>query len=354
MNDETKKLTKGKTRRARLSPGSAAGATSRDPGDVAHDHSDTSAPGDVKEDTRKGESDRHGAKPTDLDETVRGRSATDLSVSCDEEVAQEEDGTYRLFLHSINTGEPFTLPLADHVVSAIRHNRDVFEDGDRQDELKQSKGADGYRSALFEFTRSVKSHPEMAAVDAEDALDLVHDILRGHVDPDDPWGEFYDLSDDVATEDDAKAEFMDVWDRITHPRCADPLTKALARARECPVTVPNVPKLNVLPTGRLFLAVAAHLQLGRPGQTIKLPCERLGRELGVSAMTISRYRRTATEARVIREPKRRTRKRNQSGDVVEDATEFVFDLTRCEPSEPGDPHGAAPAEVDTLDDGIPY
>src|SRR5690242_18927753 len=100
----------------------------------------------------------------------------------------------------------------------------------------------------------------MAGEEAEDALDLVHDILKGHVSMGEPWGEFFDLSHEVTNEEEARAEFVDLWDHITHLRCADPLTKALKLGREIPFTFPGARKLNALATGRLFLSVAAHLQ----------------------------------------------------------------------------------------------
>lgn len=129
--------------------------------------------------------------------------------------------------------------------------------------------------------------------------------------PKDPWAEwFLDMN-----RADARAEFIDVWEKI---RCAlgtDPLEHAADRARGKRLALPAEMRqrrpidddLMSETDYRFFLSLAWHLQHLMGEKNILLPCEKVGAVMGVSKMTISRYCRYAFKDKLLHPMQRGTR-----------------------------------------------
>jgi hypothetical protein len=148
------------------------------------------------------------------------------------------------------------------------------------------QGGEYWRTPLFEFCRLAKAHASLAGLRAKLAIKRVEAWLRTQRTN---WTSFVGIAD----EDQGRDEFRGTWDKIRCPAGSDPLAAAVEKARKNPITIPEDWRYS---NGYvLFVAVAAWLQQAQPDQPILLPCRKLAKLMGVSAMQISRYREWAVE-----------------------------------------------------------
>ena len=130
---------------------------------------------------------------------------------------------------------------------------------------------------------------------------------------------------------DARAEFVDVWSKSRFLPGHEPLVQASESAKRLRLVLPeDVAAKRPIAGGRdesdyeFFVSLAGHLQVVVGDQAIKLPCQKLSELVGVSKMTISRYRRWALEDGFLR----LTRPHRFRAGGQGDATEFRFDVSR--------------------------
>ncbi len=130
----------------------------------------------------------------------------------------------------------------------------------------------------FQFVRILKAHPTICELPTRTAWELTrrHAVaFGGGSDP-----------------EDAEAEFFDAWDSVRLPAGVNPLDEALRRARQTPLGLFQGGKER--PNGyKLFISLAGWLCVVIGSDRIKLPCEAVAAVLGVTPMTISRYRKFA-------------------------------------------------------------
>ncbi|MGE5609475.1 MAG: hypothetical protein ACM359_09485 [Bacillota bacterium] len=207
---------------------------------------------------------------------------------------------------------------------ALPLERAVAEARQFQIERRQQPGEEGrHHTPLFWFVWPLKGHPELEHLGAKAAWVQVDAIVEGwpckRRKTFDAWAHWLDLA-----RVDAQAEFMGVWRGIRFLPGQAPLPIALEKAREMPLRLkPEI--LDQRPDGyAFFISVAGWLQVSMGEQNILLPCRRLAKNLGVSEMTISRYRRDALKDGYVRQIKEHVfRSRGES-----ESTEFQFDLAR--------------------------
>ena len=121
----------------------------------------------------------------------------------------------------------------------------------------------------------------------------------------------------IISEQDAYAEFEDVWSEIRILPDLGIIEQAAERAKDCPFPRNRTSRKH---EGYVhFLGLAAHLQMLRGDQVILLPCRYTGRVLGVSHETVSRYIRWAQAERLLVPVKK-----YKTG--VRLASEYRFDL----------------------------
>lgn len=140
-----------------------------------------------------------------------------------------------------------------------------------------------YNTPLWTFTRVVKSFfPDLSA---DEAFDLVEPEIETQ-------GGWRDLClDAIYSSSDAYVEFTHVWGRVRYLLGEGPLDVAIRASERTPL-VPERCRLPGEPYAR-FVSLAAWLQWAMGNRPIALPCELVGDVLGVSAMSVSRYREAA-------------------------------------------------------------
>jgi hypothetical protein len=125
--------------------------------------------------------------------------------------------------------------------------------------------------------------------------------------------------------EDAEAEVLRSWDKIRILVGGTPLDSALKFADECPLGLrPELKECRSTGYPR-FISMAAYLQVGRGNDHILLPCDDVSKLLGVTAMTVSRYRAWAVEDGYLTVVKPHEPYR---GKKPTRATEFRFDLSK--------------------------
>jgi hypothetical protein len=136
---------------------------------------------------------------------------------------------------------------------------------------------------MFTFVRRAKAHPELEGLTGLEAAELVERCLASMLQTsDDPWRTWFPESDD------AKSEFVDTWGCIKWPRAA--LETAQLSAAKLPLK-----PTHCYSTGYgAFVSLAGHLQRNVHG-SILLPCRKIAAVLNCEQMTVSRYRRLATQ-----------------------------------------------------------
>jgi len=202
-----------------------------------------------------------------------------------------------------------SMTLNKYLDAACERNRELIEGRDHNDP---------WLSPLFEFTWLTKGHPQMKNLTACQALKHVEAwLVNGRSGSrDEMW---VDKFSTVGVDDaeDARAEFIDLWGKIKFPPGCSPLETALARAKERRLVPADCPTDSYAD----FISLAGHLQALRGANMILLPCHKLAELLGLSHMTIARYREWA-----VKDGHLRITRAHKFGS--HEATEFRFDLSR--------------------------
>jgi len=185
------------------------------------------------------------------------------------------------FLSELEMNEPSTLTLDEYVVAAYEHQNE-------QEDVEQ------YRSPLWEFVRLLKAHPSLTNLSAELALTKVETIMdQWHQTEEDLWNPWFG---NAGSSEDARIEFLTIWDSIRYLPGRTPLDNAIERAKRTSF----VPELCPTDGYRRFITLAGCLQEVMGDRNIYLPCHKLTDYLGCKAMTISRYRQMAVHAGIIK------------------------------------------------------
>lgn len=229
--------------------------------------------------------------------------------------------------------ELLRLPFRDLTCEAYRMN----------EERTEGDGAEWERTRLFWFVWLIRGHADMrqflkypvgAFAKVEEQLKAWSASLRRkrELPPGgfnkDPWHEWF-----RTTRAEARTEFHGVWEKARYLPGHDPLEQAIDANRMTRLLLPGDirakrpvedPAERNEQDYEFFIGIAGHLQVATGGDNIKLPCANLSVLLGVSKMTISRYRRWAVEdgfLTLMQEHKYRSKGKG-------DATEFQFDVSR--------------------------
>jgi hypothetical protein len=167
----------------------------------------------------------------------------------------------------------------------------------------------------FELVRLVKAHRTLARATPGRAFREVDSVVRSwgrHSKEANPWRRWFGMG-----REDAEAVFLDCWDKVRYLPGFQPLDSALEMARRQPLQVPK----RYTEGYALFVGMAGWLQVARGDRPIMLPVEDVGALLGVTPMTVSRYRRWAKETGILVEV-REARFGGKKG--AGEATEFRF------------------------------
>jgi hypothetical protein len=142
------------------------------------------------------------------------------------------------------------------------------------------------RTPMFEFARALKTSAYFVELEAEAALRLVHEALDILGD-----GNLEDLFPDY---DDPEIGFLAVWSMVVAP---DIFGHAVELAKRHPLE---------LPPGDVagkhygeFVSLCCHLQKLSGTAPIIISVEKFGETLGVSAKTITTYRRWAEKKKIL-------------------------------------------------------
>ena len=141
------------------------------------------------------------------------------------------------------------------------------------------------RSPMFEFCRVLKACGQLIDRDEQEAAELIEEVL-GMRNPDasDPWAEEFPYYDDP------QASFLANWNVVAFPTGMFDRAVALAKV------------YSVRPSGAAsegycrFLSLCAALQRLVGKESIIVSVTKFAGALGVSAQTISTYRKLATRA----------------------------------------------------------
>lgn len=162
------------------------------------------------------------------------------------------------------------LPVARYILAAAAHV-----------DTKDLLGQIYEHQAVFLFVRILKAHPKLSGNSAKMAWERVRRSgcnLEG-------WCE--------GGQEDVAAAFYDGWESARLPAGINPLTEAYRLANATPLLLLRGTEENRPPGYVLFVSLAAWLCVVVGSVRIKLPCDAVAAELGVSAMTVSRYRKFA-------------------------------------------------------------
>lgn len=222
------------------------------------------------------------------------------------------------------------LPLDDYMIQAYYYNRD-------------NKHNVGWKTSLFHFVWFMRGHPDLHQHhnNAAQAFKVADHYLSSWTKGmktkkssppygfnSDPWFDWFEVE-----KAEAKAEFYDVWQKSRYLPGHDPIEQAIIANRKNRLLIRDDirEKRPVSPSSEaderdyeFFIGIAGHLQVAMGNEPIKLPCGKLSEALGLSAMTISRFRRWAIEDRYLTVSK--AHKFRSKG--VSEATEFFFDVSR--------------------------
>lgn len=274
-------------------------------------------------------------KPIDTQETQRETTSSALSrITPEAEPLEDHEKSTRRWKHDKGEwfAEAVANPLPDFMCLAWQYNQ------------RELEGDGAWHTPLFNFTWLLRGHPTMEQnlSKPNEALKIVemflrdwtrHSIRKGTTPPHgihdgDGWMEWFGIE-----RDEARAEFVDVWEKSRYLPGSDPLKQARDANVRCRLTVcERVAAKRPIAADdetqgkdyQAFIGIAGHLQVAMGAANITLPCGKLGAVMGVSKMTISRYRRWAIDDGyivVMRDHKFRS---NGKGD----ATEFRFNVDR--------------------------
>ncbi len=173
------------------------------------------------------------------------------------------------------------LPIARYISKAADHVHAVV-----------TQGLLPVHQSFFQFVRVLKAHPKLSANSATTVLALVNKSAPGV----EQWvdGEL----------DDFEAAFYDAWDSVRLPAGAKPLAEAHRRAKVLPLALHPGAEHRRPPGYAQFISLAGWLCVVVGSNRVKLTCDAVGEQLGVSAMTVSRYRTFAIRDGYLVEIKR--------------------------------------------------
>ena len=177
------------------------------------------------------------------------------------------------------------LPLNEYLDYALETNNAAYE------WYEDQKYAEPYLSPIFTFTRLAKAHPDLTELGGDEALAVVEDnwlSTKGH-DIDDAWPAFFY---GVYSADDARTEFLDVWERIKllpGESWLHVANRLAQREHFLEQLLPHCPTK----VAAKFIALACALQRLRGTDFILLPCRQVAPILECTAQTVSRLRRWA-------------------------------------------------------------
>jgi hypothetical protein len=175
---------------------------------------------------------------------------------------------------------------------------------------------------VFYLVRLCKAHPQLAGKRPDKVIHEIEKLLNRSPRPrqatsGDLWHHWLGVF-----KDDAEATFYDTWDRVRWlPGQYDPLENAAELSRQQPLGLDAETRAK-RPAGYVqFVSLAAWLQTSMPDRPIMLPCREVAAILGVSPITVSRYRKWAVEDGFLQEVRESEfRGKGKSGI----ATEFRF------------------------------
>jgi hypothetical protein len=173
-----------------------------------------------------------------------------------------------------------------------------------------------FHTALWDFCRLLRGHPDLRNKSGKEALAIVERRLR---DLKRTW-----FSYGLRSNEDARVEFLDVWDKIRFVPGEPPLLLAFSKARRNPIILPK--EFEKTESYKDLLSTAYYLQKAvGDNRRILLPEEKLGELFDCSPMTISRYRDWAKEQGFLIEKTPHSFDRESRKGK---ATEFVFSFER--------------------------
>ena len=206
---------------------------------------------------------------------------------------------------------PHSLCFEEFVTWAARHSA-----AEGKEALAEGK----FRSPLWTFVRHIRGRCWGGDETADDIFGRVDQALRARG----GWAAHFEVKD----EEEAYIEFVSNWDAIMYPPGQDPLSIALTKAKECPLT-PERSQHRRLRNYALFVSMAGWLQASMGDQPILLPCREIAALLtehgqACSKMAVSRWRKLAEKDGLLRV----TREHSFRSAGNSRATEFLFDMSQ--------------------------
>src|SRR5438034_9157800 len=191
----------------------------------------------------------------------------------------------------------YSLPLFEFLDLLYEHHKATY------DQL-----SDAWRSPLWDFCRPAKGHPELRQLFGQEALAKVEGWMRSRRMR---WTDSFAVS----SAEDARVEFLHVWDVIHSVPGYTPLEAALDKAKESPLPALNT-KYQTEGYAQ-FLSVACWLHKIMRKQPIFLPCHKLAKLLGCEHTTVARYRKFAIADGLLGVTKDHTYRSNGRGEATE-------------------------------------
>jgi hypothetical protein len=182
----------------------------------------------------------------------------------------------------------------------------------------KSRPTEGFKTPLWDFVQSIRAHPEFRWSDENDILERVEKYLQVGTARVDVWEHLFN-----ASAEDARTEFLAIWNRIKFPTGIDRLALAVERAQ------PRKPIRDIpvrLTDGYYWMLAVGYelqMQMRHPDDYIFLIEEKLAALRGVTAMTVSNWRRFAVEDGLLTEVAPSTMKGTKRV-----GTRFKFDVER--------------------------
>lgn len=236
----------------------------------------------------------------------------------------QERARARLQAH-FDAGTTPDLSLQEHVLAAM--------------EMEATSGHLEDFKVMFTFTRAMKTATALDEKTAAQALAEIEKVIARWPLEDDDLPENASIARRAAAQwakslgvdaEDARANFLGIWDKVRTLPNRSPLDHALELAERRPINFPDSSCLKVDTEGyRRFVSLAGWLQVTRGNAPILLPVEKVGGRLGVKAMTVSRYRDWGElDGFLSKVAEHRFRSRPSPSGERSTATEYRFDVSR--------------------------
>ena len=153
-----------------------------------------------------------------------------------------------------------------------------------------------WKSATWEFVRLCKSHPQLTALTADEAMNMI------------PWQQ-------TNFEEEEQLQFLAEWNKVRLLPGVKPLDWAAEMARQKPIK-----SSRPFPLYNRFLSIAGWLQTLLGNGAIFLPCHAMGNMLGCSHTTVASMRQLAIKDKLLEVVEAHSARR---------ATRFKFAVDRC-------------------------